>query len=719
VLLEESVERRNTVIGTLVASLLLVIIFISLLTIVQPPFSINAQVESSSSTVAGTNESALFTIDPPRQGRFISAGEKTTFRVPILNNGIVPTDIYELEVSSTWPVSVFGSDGNFPLTDTNGSGNIDTGEVHQGQTFNVVVEMNVPVTATVNVQNNAEITITSWVNPGVTQTTYLQAAIPAPFVQAFRDHANGAMSLLFAEPNANWLKKQTNDSYNGTGAAIAELPMGYIYTWSKSRLINGSWNTEIEYLLTDKSGSPFSEIFKLTDHSTSPLPIHDIKPVVALTPEGVIGVAWHRQIFSDKDVVNHNIYLALLDQSGKVIYGPSNITLNSGWVTPTSTGIPSFDSPRIAGTGDERFFLAWHSYLEEIDGSVRDIFYTVRGTNGEKLVDNTNFTNDLPDDIGYSSPTVAAVTPNRVVLAWVQRRPVDDDVFYAVLDSNGNIIKDVRNLSRNEREIDWLTLDSVELSDGNILIAWKAWGCSEHEYAGRIKYAILGAQYNRTGQPVCLGDPGIAATGDWGVSVAADSDGNAIITWTDEDQFERHHFYYALVDGKLNIITQPMIFHRTETPPFSTSYEGYAITSRLYVDGKVAFGNSNYHALSDQTAKVSVNFGNQGTMPVSSATLTVTIDTGLTYESDTATVIPDINGNKIVWTYSELGPNNNQRVDIFLSMSESGEPGIAYPLTATIKIDEPDFTLDNNQDQSQVTFYDNIIYIPMATTATD
>lgn len=706
-------ERRNTVIGVLVASILLVIILVSLLSIVRPTSEINAQVYSSASPVALTDESALFTIDPLRQGRFISAGETTIFQIPIKNNGIVSTDIYELEVNSAWPISVFGPDGDVLLKDTNGNNNIDTGVVNQGQTFNVILEMTVPATAKVNDQNNAEITVTSWMNPGITQTSFIQAAIPAPFVQAFRDHANGAMSLLFAEPNANWLKKQTSDSYDGTGAAIAELPMGYIYTWSKSRLINGSWNTEIEYLLTDKSGSPFSGIFKLTDHSTSPMPIHDIKPVIALTPDGVIGVAWHRQIFSDTDVVNHNIYLALLDQSGKVIVGPSNITLNSGWVTPTSKGIPGFDSPRIVGTGDDRFFLAWHSYFDENNGSVRDIYYTVRGPNGEILVGITNFTNDLPDDIGYSSPTATAVTPDRVVLAWVRRRPVDDDIFYTVLDSDGNTIKMIRNLSMNEQEIDWLTLDSVELSDGNILIAWKAWGCSEHEFAGRIKYAILGAQYNRTGQPVCLGDPGIAATGDWGVSVAADSDGNAIITWTDEDQFERHHFYYALVDGKLNIITQPMIFHRTETPPFSTSYEGYAITSRLYVDGKVEFGSSEYHVPSDKPVKVTLNISNQGTMPLSGAVLTATIDAGLSYESDTAPVTPILNGNEIVWNFSALEPNINQQFDIFLTMSPSGELGIAYPITANLEVVEPDIILDNNQDQSQVTFYDNFIFFPI------
>lgn len=716
--LEEDLERRNTVIGVLAASTLLIITFVTLLYFVRPTPSINAQNDSSISPIATVNDSELFTIDPIRQGKFLSSGETTTFRVPIHNNGIVSTDIYELDVISSWSVKVFGPDGNIPLKDTNGNGNIDTGEVNQGQTFDVVLEMTVPVTTTVNIQNNAEITVTSSVNPGVTKTTFLQAAIPAPFVQTFRDHANGAMSLLIAEPNANWFKKQTNDFHNGTGAAIAELPMGYIYLWSKLRLIDGSWNTEIEYLLTDKSGSPFSEIFKLTDHSSSSLPTHDIRPVVALTPDGVIGVAWYRQIFSDTETVNHNIYLALLDQSGNVKNGPTNITLNNGWVTPSSIGIPSFDTPRIAGTGDERFFLAWHSYFEENEGSVRDIYYTVRGTNGEIVVDNTNFTKDLPDDIGYLSPTVAAVSPNRVVLAWVQRLPVNDDIFYTILDSNGNTIKSVRNLSRNEREIDWLTLDAAELSDGKILIAWKAWGCSEGEFAGRIKYAILGAQYNRTGQPICLGNPGIAVGGDTGVSVAADGYGNAIITWTDDDQSERRHFYYALVDGKLNIITQPMIFYRTEIPPLSTSFEGYAITSRLYIDGNVAFGSSNYYAPSDQPVKVSLNITNLGTMPTSGAVMTATLDPGLNYEDDSAPGNPIIDGNKIVWTLSELEPNLNQQIDMFLTMSDGGEQGVAYPITANLEVIESDIDLDNNQDLSQVTFFENFIFLPNVSTAT-
>jgi hypothetical protein len=103
-------------------------------------------------------------------------------------------------------------------------------------------------------------------------------------------------------------------------------------------------------------------------------------------------------------------------------------------------------------------------------------------------------------------------------------------------------------------------------------------------------------------------------------------------------------------------------------------------------------------------------------LPVSGAVLTVTIDSGLKYESDSVPGNPIIDGNELIWNLSGLEPNINQQIDIFLSMSNSAEQGVAYPITANLEVVEPDVALDNNQDQTQVTFYENFIFMPFAST---
>lgn len=708
-------RRQFVTIGITTASLSAVSLFWLLLAVLLPQSNSTAlEMESSSFSMAPVSED-YFTIYPLRQGQFTSAGIDTTFSIPIRNNGAVISDIYEVEVSTTWSIELYGPDGFTPLSDTNNNGTKDTGIIYHGQTFELITVIDTPSWADAGDDSRTDINISSTISPTISETAILQVAIPAPFVQGFRDHADDAMSLILAEPNFQWTKKTTSDDYDAIGAAVVETPAGYAYVWSKWRFNNGQWMSEIEYLLTDKSGQPTTPIIQLTDHSTATLATQDLRPTIAATPEGYLGISWQRQIFDRSGAVNSNIYFATTDPSGQLLINPTNITMISGWVTTSTLDIPVVDFSRVAGTHDERYFFAWQSSHEEAGGGVRDIHYAVRDRSEDTFTGTTNYTNDVPDDIGYASPIVTDLTNNRVLLTWVRRSPEDDDIYYAIINSDGSVFRPTNNLSRSEKVVDWFTSSATELSDGRILVAWNAWGCSESNFSGRTKMAVLGANYNPNGNPVCLeDDAGIAIGGDYGVSLAADSDTNAIITWTDANQNERRHLYYALVDSHLRVQTEPMIYHRSEVPPFSMSWEGFANTSRLYIDGSAKFSTDGYLPQEGEDAEVTIFYGNAGTVAASSGILTATLHPGLSYVgvSGSAPGEPIVDGNHLRWLLQDINLLDIQPFQLYLELSGSGEQWVSYPVTITLELAEPEIDLANNSDQTKVTFGVRSIYLP-------
>lgn len=418
--------------------------------------------------------SARVKLSSREQGRFSRAGSAESFQTAIRNTGDLGADTYDLVLSSTWLVTFYAADGVTPLVDTDGDGIVDTGSLSQGGTYTVTVKVQTPLGAVVGANNAASITVRSSLNSSKSKTVVIRTAIPAPFAQVYQE-ADGAMSLHLVQPAGQTVKRVTSDQHFGYDTTVTETPNGdFVYAWYRSRCLGVNCAidvVEIEYALLNRYGETIRAASKLVNHNSATVYTYDIAPVVAVAPDGRIGILWYRYLWNGNTAQsNYNIYFAILDASGNRVYGPVNLTNNTAWGGRNDLSVPSFWVPRIAATGDNRFILAWTRYSVEppagdCTGQCRlnDIYYAIHDTNGGAIRESTKLTNGIAGGIGYSAPTLAALNNNRAFVGYTS----DSRIHYVVLNSSGGIVKAQSDIASQG----W-NPDAVQLANGRIAMAW-------------------------------------------------------------------------------------------------------------------------------------------------------------------------------------------------------------------------------------------------------
>lgn len=658
--------------------------------------------------------SARAKIFPLHQGDFTSVSSEKSFQIPITNAGDLGVDTFDILASSSWPVSLYSADGRSPLSDTDSDGIPDTGSLPQGASTTIIAKIMTPDLVAPGDDNTAILTVRSSINPAVNKETSLDTAVPAPFAQVYYDQSDGAMMLQLSQPSQTINKKITPDLYFGYHLATAETPGGnFVYAWRKSRRITSTTSIyvyEIEYLLLDPQGNIIRPLSKLVDHSLATLYTYDELPAVSVSPDGHIGFAWMRRIRSSDYLYNYNIYFALLDAAGNLVYGPTNLTNNNLW--GYSFGVPRFSNPRITATGDNRFAIAWESYTSTENGSIDDIYLAIRDNQNNPILPATKFTDGNPE-LGqyYGEPAVSALRDNRVLLAYSG----GSGLSFAVLDSSGSLVK-------TPVEIDPFNVsaytDAVQLSDGNIVLAWTGWDFVEDRYD--IFFALVdGSSYEIATPPTRLPNTK-AVNGNGYVSVTADPSGHAVLTWMDFDYYFGRHLYYALVGSNGSILTPAMVFRTAQPPSYSygiaTSTEGYGNTS--YSSTTTTSGVDTYlstHSLvtapPEGIAYIHASFGNNGATEAASVVITATLDPALSYVDDTLGVIPTIDGNLVTWVLPATLPSL-ARGNFYLRVSTPDAPvGMIYPLSLGITASEEEIPVDNLASLSIV--ISNQLFLPV------
>lgn len=652
---------------------------------------------------------ARVVIKPGYFGSFASPGGAGEMVVPIRNLGELGTDTYDLNVASAWPVSLYMDDGVTLLVDTDADGLVDTGPVSQGATVNIIARMQAPAGALVGNANNASLTATSSINTSKSKTVTLQAAIPTKFAQVYLDDYDGAENLYLVQPGAQYVKQTTGLYRWGWGPAVAETPNGnFIHAWYRGRCTTDNCDIyvdEIEYAVTNAFGEIVKPVARLVNNGAVTIDTYDYSPTVAAAGDGKIGIVWLRQLYRDTSGYsewNYNIYFSILNQDGTPAYGPANLTNNTTW-TGSTPDAPRYDDPRIAATSNS-FALAWERYqyfssCTENDCSLNDIYYSVRSTSGSLLYGLTNITNDTAgsDYEAYYYPNLASLNSNRLLLLW--NRSSDDDIYYAVLDSAGTIIKSATDLSADGYSYYDYTADAAQLSDGKIAVAWSAWDGDAYH----TRFAVLDASYNRSVSPVMLSNPA-APDGEYSVSVAADQSGRAVLTTT-EDTNNPRNLYYALVNSTGGVVTQPMIFRSTQsTYPsdgfIESSYEGYGNTSystsiEANADGAILVPDILNGGAPGGTAAVYVGYSNHGQATASGVNIVMTLPMDLEYVSDTSGVVPLVSSNQVTWNLPDVSFLDEQGFTVYLGVPDVAPIGTKYSLDFQLGV-TGDANLTNN-----------------------
>jgi hypothetical protein len=472
------------------------------------------------------------------------------FSILVRNTGESGSDIYALITSasgSSWPVSFFASDHS-PLTDTNSDGIVDTGAVAQGETKTIFMQSQAPPGALVGDYSLVNLTVRSTLNPSKSATALLQSAIPAPFVQIYDTNQVG-MYLHVAQPDVQSRYKAVAD-FTGSTMTLAALHQGnYMFAWERHGF-NGNFNySDIEFLIMNSFGQLTRRQGKLTNNAGATQYVADLFPSVAVLPDSKIGVTWVRNIINASAELNSNIYLAILDPSGSILQGPINVTQNSGWHGIAHPEVPSFNSPRLAAASASSFLIAWADDRMQGVAETNDISYAIFGTNGSFIKTPSAFTHSNQDGTRNLLPVLVELSNSKTLLAYSVESVADptNKLTYAVLDGTGNVLKNATTIADSNG---W-NADGIQLSTGEVIFAWTSLADN------RIWYVMLsGSAFDVMNSPVGLDSP-FPRQADY-VSVTADDQGHAVLSWIDSEQ--NNYLFYAMIGGDGTVLTPPMVF---------------------------------------------------------------------------------------------------------------------------------------------------------------
>jgi uncharacterized repeat protein (TIGR01451 family) len=505
---------------------------------------------------------------------------------------------------------------------------------------------------------------------------------PAPFAQVFNDNADGAMSILLVRPDGQVVKKATGDDHLVTQTnpysvdmAVVETPDGgFAYAWG-----NGG---AIEYVLLDKAGNVVRPVTQLAapdcDYVTV-LDAHECsaQPSLAVTPDGHIGVAW----WTYGGFLRYQytrVSFAILDHGGSVIYGVVN--LHSGSTGLGCPGASNVSKPRLAATEDSHFVMAWEKGITSAGlCTVQDIYWSRADSNGAGVTAPAKLTNGGAGQ-NYVSPTLAAMPANRVLAAY--REEPAGNLIYTVVDSAGGIIKGQTLVASAGAG-----LVGTQLSNGQAVLAWID--------DKSIKFAGLDADFNIINGPTTVpGDPNAPPTDeyyDWGTAAGLaatfDADSHAILTWVEGST----NLYQALVSGAGTVVLTPTIVYSSTagTPNLFTSSFGQGNTTYNFVP---AAGVDTSVAVDPEFAKVApgdskvfdVRVTNYGLTLASGIELTATLDSGLTYISDSSGITPTVAGNMVTWALPSLAYADNEVFTLTVGTSPSATLGLHYNIAFSL-----------------------------------
>ncbi len=522
-------------------------------------------------------------IFPKHKGTLMGRGGTTDIVVPVKNIGLSGSDTFNLEADSSWPVTFYEPNGTTPLTDSNNDGKVDIGVLAPGALVDVVARMRAPSNAGVGSYTTATIRTTSVADASKQDEMYVSAVIPAPFAMAFVEYGDAANEAVLAEPAGATFAQVTPPSEAGINASIQELANGnFLYVWSKYERgsTSGEYKYDIEYTIIAGDGSVVVPITKLTNNSFGSTRTGDYYPVVAVAPNGDVGLSWYRYEYDSAANENRsNIYFAVIGQTGSVVTAASNVTGHTSFDSFDADDHPRVFDARVFAADNGNYTLAWTRTRRTESGGSNyydsDIMMQVVRGNGTTVKASAAIANDTDTsgNLNYYEPEVVAVGDGNVLVAW--RRYTYDQVNYSqyrvqyqVFSGNGTQLSNV--VTTDIDDLQFSTIAGTRLGGDKTLLAAGTYAtdCTSLPCTRKseITYVLVDGTTN---QPTAARSMDVVDTVAGVGYTPADLDaitdgfGRAILVWQDSVNSYRRNLHYAVVDAGGNVSVPPMLIYST------------------------------------------------------------------------------------------------------------------------------------------------------------
>jgi hypothetical protein len=502
---------------------------------------------------------------PNYQGGFLLRGQ-APYEIVIHNTGTLGVDSFDLNVvrsDNAWAVNLYDPLGRLLTTDSNNNGDVETGNLEQGEALTVTVVVQPPENAAIGSTLRTDITASSLNQPAKQWVLRLDTTLPAPFVQSLVDSGSGIDMHMIVSHDYNRLT--VSPQFTGSTLSVTYLPGDqYLYLWEQNGFeVDGQrilFFTDIGQSVLNGFGYHLVAPRLLISNQGAvkyERQIFDRAPTAAVTPNGKIGLVWVKDILDASISKNNfNIYFAVLDVADPTTFevSPMNLTENDGWWSTDVEDVPRFFSPHISETSEGYFAITYtEEQLQDGDkkeGNISLAIYTAKGQPIRKATKYGGLTS-IPGTIRYREPDIVGMESGHLFLSYEK---VDDlagtsEIGYAILDNDGNT--QFGPILVDGGGVEGRFPTAKQLSGGPVLLAWIQSADSQ------VAFALIDQNnYGVASGPKTLATPD-GRSSDY-ISITQDPNGRGILTWLDADLTQR--LYYALVNQYGKILTSPMVY---------------------------------------------------------------------------------------------------------------------------------------------------------------
>ncbi len=310
---------------------------------------------------------------PRYRGAFLS-NQSVDFEFTVCNTG-TSADTYELEWAVTGdldPEITFYEaleDGKLGalLPDADSDSFQETGVLQVGDRFQYIMRM--ITTASVDPGHfvSTDVTVKSVTDPSQEFTITRASAIPAQFAHAINNNKKEA-NVLFSLPENQVIEQPAPTSFTTIPSLARISHYLYMMAWQES--------TSIRFITMNYLSRFASTIRTYPKNPPAKQSWRDALPVIANTTENKVGLLFVRRKTTDKLKVNENIWFGLMNTNGEVIK-EVNITNNTLFGNGQDTYSDYFNYPAITVTYDNKFVLAWERIRRVGDEGNNKVFIDI------------------------------------------------------------------------------------------------------------------------------------------------------------------------------------------------------------------------------------------------------------------------------------------------------------------------------------------------------